>query len=280
MDVKYINSYGEELILTKWPYIMPIESLFDYEWEQEAVNTGGKGGRILKFRRSVTEIYVEIAIHAHTYSDFQDALNQFFSATEKDVLSKSPGRLELPDGQYLTCYITGSKNTLWSRGTPANIKNAKIVTEYPFWCKDVQTEYRSDNTSSESGYEFLDYPYDYPYDYAPNTTGQFLDNDFFGSCDFEMRIFGPATNPKVIIGNMPYEVKTTVYLDEFLVINSRERTVIRYKPDGTRVNEFNNKVGNIFEPIPPGKHFLEKGSVAALDVILYQERSEPRWNLG
>lgn len=280
MNVKYVNSYEEELNLTEWPYMIQTENLFDYVTSYEAINTHISGGKILNFYRNVTEKPLSIAIYATSQEEFTEALNRFYEVVEKDVLVQSPGRMVLDNGQYLSCYIINSENVKWSQAIRTSIKGITLVIEYPYWCRDLLSEYRSDNSSSEPyDSEYLDYPYDYPYDLAPTSAGKYLVNDHFGTCNFEMRIYGPVTNPKVTIGSIAYEVLCTVYTDEFLIINSKDKTVIRHKPDGTRVNEFNNRVGEIFSPIPPGKLLVNKGAVLELDIILFEERSEPIWIL-
>jgi hypothetical protein len=49
--------------------------------------------------------------------------------------------------------------------------------------------------------------------------------------------------------------------------------------DGTTVNHFNdrNKASYIFEKIPPGNNAITWPGGFGFDVILMEERSEPKW---
>lgn len=276
MPLKYTNGQGTTLDLSTWPYVIQSENLFDYAWNYDAKTTGRRGGIVTNINRPVTSKEVELAIHAASEAEFVAALNTFFETTEKDVLANKPGRLSLPNGEYLSGYFTGGKNTRWSQGIRTNIKGLTFVSSYPFWCLDVEQQFRG-NEGESSGYQWLDYSYDYAYDYTPPSIGAYLRNDHFAECDFEMRIYGPATNPSVEIGGQVYAANVTIGSNEFLIINSRDKTVTRYKQNGERVNEFNNRHSGIFTPMPPGASFVQKGDVAQVDVVLFQERSEPKW---
>ena len=276
INLKYINHLNEELDLSDWPFVIQPENLFDYTWSYNATETNRRGGKISNIYRNVTEISLDIAIHADTEADFMEAMERFFSIVEKDVLANTPGQLVLDDDQYLTGYILASQNQHWSEGIRTNIKGVKFVSEYPFWCRDNIFEFSGASGGHDIQYGFLDYPYDYAYDYYPTDIAAILDNSSLGELDFEIRVNGPATDPSISIGYNTYQVDTTLVTGDTLVINSKEKSIINYHADGTRDNLINDRTEGIFNKIPPGKLSIVK-NVSAFTIVLFEERSEPEW---
>lgn len=120
---------------------------------------------------------------------------------------------------------------------------------------------------------------DYKYDYYHNHQLARLDNDHFVESGFKMTIYGPCTEPKIWIGDHLYHVAVTLYDSEYLVIDSRERTVVRYARNGVQENCFGKRDNKnyVFQKIPPGKNAVKWNATYSFDLALYQERSEPPW---
>lgn len=79
-----------------------------------------------------------------------------------------------------------------------------------------------------------------------------------------------------------YEVAATLYAGEYILIDSRDHTVYRYLIDGRKQNLFNqrNKESDLFQKVPSGRcAVLWNAAAFGFDLILFQERSEPAWNL-
>jgi hypothetical protein len=285
MKIRYENHNGEVLKLSEGNYILDPSGIFDYEWQYQSTNLGGHGGRISKFYRDLVEKDITLYVRGDTRRAFDGNLRDFFDVVEADVLETAPGRLVLDTGEYMICYLVASKKTFCS-GVFTMISGARIVTEKPFWCRDVAYRYDPNriDTEDQSGYvdPYLDYKFDYKYDYKRGTNIQTIHNDFIEGTqgnDFEMTIYGFVDQPLIMIGNNSYRVHTTIYPTERMVINSRNRTVKRYKPDGEIVDLFNfrDKTHSVFSKIAPGVGVVS--SNAAFDLTVYQERSEPLWNL-
>ena len=96
-----------------------------------------------------------------------------------------------------------------------------------------------------------------------------------------MVIYGPAVNPSVSIANHPYQVNITIEKGELLEIDSTKGTVYQITSKGQKISRFNErqKEPSVFEKIPPGGSLISWNGDFDLDVILYEERSEPRWSL-
>ena len=109
-----------------------------------------------------------------------------------------------------------------------------------------------------------------------------MNNDHYGECDFKMIIYGPCTNPVIRINGHAYEVAAALYAGEYILIDSRDHTVYRYLIDGRKQNLFNqrNKESDLFQKVPAGRcAVLWNAAAFGFDLILFQERSEPAWNL-
>ena len=307
MEVFYINHLNEKIDLNSNNIILQYQEFFDYSWDATMRNN-----KISGFTRLSATIPVTAAVTADTWTEYLIIANNFYQIIEKDVLAKVPGKLYVGEF-YIVCYIAGDKKTDAFMGVPFQAKNLSIVTDYPHWCRDktcsfylnpdaiIDEQGRNEvaetveNVSTEPEYPW-DYPYgyiskykpakkhflrDYAYDYYKNHTVGRLDNDHFAESDFRMIVYGPCTHPEIRIGPNLYRVNTILYDSEYLVIDSRERTIVKYGRNGVQTNLFNarDKVFYVFQKIPAGKQTVRWNAQYSFDVILYQERSEPLWSI-
>lgn len=271
MIVRYVNHNGTEVNLNKEPYKMLVSDLLDYEWEVSTTSN-----RIVGFGYTVKEKALNIDVHRSRSSGARENMNTLTEIFEKDILSGIPGRLYINE-QYMTCYIKSSEKDNWETDQIIQCEYG-IVTDFPFWIKEKILSYPIYN--GDGGNEFLEYPYDYAYDYTSLQKGlSALNNDHYADANFKLTIYGPVVNPVINIGGYPYEVNTTVEANEYLVIDSTKNAVTRTLTDGTIVNEYNNRSfeNSVFRPIPPGNHSVLWSGDFGWDIILYQERSEPKW---
>lgn len=86
-------------------------------------------------------------------------------------------------------------------------------------------------------------------------------------------------NPQVSIGNIPYLVNITLEEGEYLIIDSRSETVTKVMNKGERINAFHNrqKGRKFFQKIPPGRQLIAWTGKFDFDLIIFEERGEPRW---
>ncbi|MCD8208144.1 MAG: hypothetical protein LUD72_09440, partial [Bacteroidales bacterium] len=92
-------------------------------------------------------------------------------------------------------------------------------------------------------------------------------------------IWGPITNPSIVIGGHIYQVNITIPSGSYCVIDSRYKTVTLYDRYGNVAeNVFNSRYKNesIFEQIDSGTQQLN--SPCVVDLILFDERSTPIWS--
>jgi hypothetical protein len=91
--------------------------------------------------------------------------------------------------------------------------------------------------------------------------------------DFVLSVHGPAINPRVTINGYPYVVYATIGAGETLVIDSANKTVMCGERN---LFDARNKRQSVFEKIPAGQLTLAYGSFS-FELLLHEERSEPRW---
>ncbi|PWM21011.1 MAG: hypothetical protein DBX97_02870 [Collinsella tanakaei] len=109
---------------------------------------------------------------------------------------------------------------------------------------------------------------------------EYINLDHYASCDYLLKIYGPAIDPAVTIGGIVRQVYTTLEAGQYLLIDSRDKTVKRVFSDGAVLNEFNNRrrgTKSIFEPILPGMNEITWNNAFGFELTLFIARSEPAW---
>lgn len=268
-NIKYVNhlyetiQFGEETDI----YINDHE-LRNYKWVYQA-----DFGRVSSFRRELKEYNLTVFIF-DKLRDITFQKNRVFEVFEKDVLANKQGKLWI-DNYYLNCNIIATDNS-----QPINLNNFiqkdfTIIADNPVWVKETPHKfYIHQETEGDSSY-----PYDYPYGYSNNLNSQRILNDHFTQSNFKLIIYGAVTNPTVYINGYPYTVNTEVLEGEFLTISSLDKTVMKTKNNGELVNEFNkrSKDYSVFQKIKQGQNTVSYDGSFDFEVILFDERSEPKW---
>lgn len=279
MPIYYENSRGVKIDLLRPPYKLQTCDLFDYAWSYEGLLGVQNSGAITRFRKETCQKNITLSIMAGDKVSYYEAINYFFETTDYDVNVVRYGRIWVGEC-YLRCYMLSSKKTEWEYGIELLDNAIVLVTDYPFWIKERHFSFEKSPETYAAGL-FLDYAYDYPYDYAVDGMQKYISNQHYGSCDFEMDIFGPCINPAITIAGHLYEVFTTVAEGEYLHIESRKGTVFKISQTGERTNEYNNrnKDSSLFERILPGENSVTWSGTFGFDITLFIERSEPEWTL-
>ena len=278
-DVFYINSKNQKIDFMQPPYYLETGDFFNFNWKYDSVSSLTIGGEITDFTKEIQEFSLNLAIINYGRRPFEYYLNMLSEVTEYDVVNKTPGKLYIGE-QYLSCYIIASEKKEWEADCSFISCEQTVCTEYPLWIAEKKYQCLADNNETPEETKFLDYPFDYNYDYAGKVKGnEIVVNNHYTSCNFMAYIYGPVTNPNFWVGNHLYEVETTLDSKEYMVIDSVKKTIRRVRTNGLIVNEFNNrnKKSSIFEKIPEGNNVLSWTGNFGIDLILFQERSEPKW---
>lgn len=248
-----------------------------YAWEYDTVEKQ-YGVDITRFRKQPKQYEASIIFRGSVEKRKQN-LNNFTELAEQDVVNKTPGKL-ICEEHYINAYVISS-DTYPYEGADWTQKDAVFLCPYPFWIRE-ETRSFLPIQESENPDHFLDYEYDYLYDYsAPDGGSAIWKVDHYAPCEFLMTIFGPVADPRIVINGHPYQVYDTLLENEYMQIDSRKNTVIKYMTNGTRQNlyDLRAKIDSVFEPIKPGNIAVNWPGSYGFDLTLYLERSEPRWKV-
>ena len=132
----------------------------------------------------------------------------------------------------------------------------------------------------------LDYPHDYPHDYLPTTRNATVANDAVSPMPFELVVYGPVSQPAIIIGVNRYELHMDIPSGSYVTVNSVEgqRSIVMTAENGDTTNVFDkgergsgiNGGSYIFQPLPAGEHQVQWNGFG-FDLTVIQERSTPSW---
>lgn len=274
-DIYYVNSNNEKIDLLEPPYMLQTGELFGYKWNYESKQRLGGGGKITNIRKDLEERTLTLSIVNYGVENYEEAIDYLHEITDIDVLKKTPGRLYV-GGMYLNCYVTASEKSEWEPEAGYIDVSLTLAVEYPMWVGENPYTFHSFGVSSTDNKR---YPGRYPYRYANGMNSTYIINPHFTNSNFELIIYGPAVNPMVAIGGAPYLVNVILEEDEYLAIDSRSRTIIKATKNGERENLYHNrqKGRNFFRKIGPGRQSISWTGKFDFDLIIYEERGEPKW---
>lgn len=271
-QLRFINHVNEELIFGKGGVFVNYSDLHDYRWQYTA-----DGDKISVFKRGIVTKNIPVVVACQNANDGILIINQLMEYSEKDILVKQPGRLVV--GQYyLPCYITGSAKSDYLAKRGYMIATLEVVTDQAAWIKETKFSFNYGSGHHSSGTD-MDFNSDFPYDYSNPLSSQMVENPGFTGSNFRMVIYGECEDPHIGVGEHLYEVDCVIGSHEYLTIDSKKKTVILTKQNGTTENKFRyrNRDSYIFEKIPSGETMVSWDGDYKFDIILYEERSEPKW---
>ena len=272
-QIKYIASSGNVYDLTTSDILHRTANYYDWSWKADGAKRQ-YGQRVSRFSRDPATYEADLIFHGNP-AELRRTIQALHNDFENDMRRMTPGRLVWGD-YYIDAYINGSaveNISYWSW-----ISNKiQILAPYPFWIKEEKVVLPS---ASEGSSEFLDFPYDYPYDYTAPVIGEkVIKSDSPFTSEFTMIIYGEAVNPRVVINGHPYVLYTTIPAGAYVVIDSKQRTIMMYGTGGQKTNVFDyrNKSDSIFEKIPEGNLKITWDAIFGVDLTIFREKSEPEF---
>ena len=272
-QLKYKNHYNEVFEFGKDGIYVKKSDLHDYEW-----TVTSKGNRIANLSRKVSKRILPVYILCDTAEQGTAARNRMLEVFEKDVLAMQHGQIIIGD-YYFKCFVTKSVKSDYQTDKRYMAVKLTLTTDFPYWVKEKMQTFGVTASESDGEGEDLDYPYDYAFDYLSNIANTELNNTDFVPSNFKMLIYGVCVDPAITIGGHTYQVNCTVGEGEYLTIDSTTKKVYLTANDGTIINQFNNrnKSSYIFEKIPVGTSVVTWVGDFGFDIVLMEERSEPKW---
>ena len=271
-QVKYQNHMGEVFEFGKDGIFVNASEIHDYSW-----NVTKKNNRVASLDYAISTRKLPVVVVCSTEAERNAAVNKLFEAVEKDVLALKHGRLIVGE-YYFRCYVTKSAKKTYLNANGHMVITLTLTSDYPYWIRET-SHYFLATVSTFAVNNDLDYSHDYPHDYLNNVIATDLHNPDFVKSNFRMHINGPCSNPAVYIADHLYQVNCEVNEGEYLTIDSSAKTITITANDGTTFNVFNrrNKDSYIFEKIPTGSCAVSRTEAFNLEIVLLEERSEPKW---
>lgn len=174
------------------------------------------------------------------------------------------------------------------KGLDQNDDLLDTINEYSVQFKDAgysaQDMFNMLANGAESGTWSIDKLGDAVKEYHISQTAVRLTVDHYADSDFQMIIYGPATDINITIADHPYIVHYQVEQGEYLTIDSRDtqpadRRIFLVKNNGEKVNVFNyrDSTYSVLQKIPPRDIVIDYSRLYGVDLTLFLERSEPKW---
>lgn len=269
--LKFINHINEELQFGVNGVFVNYSDLHDYHWQYTA-----DGDKISVLKRGIVTKNIPIVVACQNAAEGIQIINSLMEYSEKDILVKKPGRLIVGD-YYLQCYITGSTKTDYLAKYGYMIATLEILTDQPAWIKETKFTFGYGSHLHEGN--DMDYNNDFPMDYSNPLASLMVENPGFTGSDFRMIVYGECEDFHIGIGEHLYEVDCVIGSHEYLTIDSKKKTIVLTHANGSTDNKFRyrNRDSYIFEKVPPGETLVTWDGEYVFDIILYEERSEPKW---
>lgn len=271
---KYINHMKEELCFGNEGIFVNENELRDYSW-----NLISENNKITGFKKGIVKKAIPIIIACQSEEEGIKKKNSLAEIFDKDVLEAAHGKIIIGD-YYLKCFVTGSKKSDYLVDKRVLRTELEITTDCPFWIKEKSISFGKFATNEGVvGGKNLDFNNDFSYDYLPQSIHSKLNNTGFVGSNFKMIIYGDVSNPAVTISGHEYKVNVDVGINEYLTIDSISKKIYLTHIDGSMENVFNkrNRESYIFQKIPAGNNSFSKSDSFGVDVVLMEERSEPKW---
>lgn len=268
-NIRYTNHLGATIALDGSEHIYAAHGeLRDYSWNYDTDND-----TLSNFNhRGIVEKSLPVKVLG-TAKQSIAARNRLYEVIDADTMTSTAGALWFDD-YYLPCYISTSSKSRYMRDN-ARI-DLTVVTDSPFWVKEITTEFRP--SQMQSG---LKYPKKYNYRYCDYSVNVSVTNSALFPAPFKLIVYGPCENPEITIGTQKYRVNVTLSSSEYLILTAfdREKTIYVVDAYGVKTSAFNKreKTFDVFKKIPNGTFSVSWSGDFAFDLTVFDQRSEPPW---
>lgn len=196
----------------------------------------------------------------------------------RDVSMLAPGELVYAGEWRTRAYMVNTAAGSVFHGIVST--SLTVVLVDGVWRKEVTKSFMA-NRSQES--TVLDLPYDLPYDLGPVPFETEAQGPEWMPSPVRITVYGPASNPEVVIGGNSYSVSGSVADGGYLVIDGLSMEVYEIAADGTRTDrladaELGSGAGSgeyAFERIKPGVQSLSWSHAFGFDLTYWIEEGEP-----
>ena len=276
MILYYTSSNGQTFNLKVGKVRTRTADFHTYTWDPQSVGQR-YGERVYRFDKPAIT-YTMLLDISGTTAERRMWLNLLHAAFEHDIRNMTPGKIT-HGASSIDCYITYSSTY---EETPYTSNEINVYCPYPFWTEEkLYTLVPISEQEDVTEYPYLDYPYDYSYDFKADLDGYMtIENTAQADAEYRLIIHGAATAPFININGVKIGVIASIGASEYVVIDSRLKTVTKYSGN-IEENLFNSRYKgdvSMFTPIPSGVYSVLWSGLFGCELYLYEERSEPIWS--
>lgn len=278
--IKYVNHLSEEIIFGENGIYTNESDIRNYEWDKfDEYNS-------TFFFKKKAEKNLPVQILVDTEAEAVKKKNMISEIFEKDIGASKQGKLYIGE-YYLSCNIVKSQKKRYLLSKKYLELDLTIFSPKWVWIKETLISFKRDGTvlsdtdnkvqkirSVKNLDGFTDFNYDFTSEHIDKTVNNFA----VSGANFKIAIFGKVKNPQIKIQGHIYEIYDTLEEGEIIIIDSKNKTIIKYTEDGTQ-NIFNKRRKDfyIFEKIKHGFNKISWDGSFGFDITIYEERSEPEW---
>lgn len=259
MIIRYVNNFGESVNLNEYPYKMLISDIFDYN--HEIISNENK---IIGFTSEfISDRTVSVDVHRTKEKTAFQLVNALTDIFQKDILAGVPGQLYI-DNWYLSCFFANREMDRWDTAVIISLEY-EVCFEKMAWIKEVS---------------YYVPPVDIDGLLEINTVPASLENPHYTECDFLLKAYGPFDELFFYINDNQYRIVTSCEEGEYLLLDTRDETIVKVDSSGNKTNAYASQVFTLdnFKKIPAGSNSIRYKRNYAIEITLFQERSEPKWN--
>lgn len=277
ITLKYRNSQNKELVFlgknNNWQaYDGDIHSR---KWQ---INSTQKiiGDNVQYFSRNECKYKITICLKGTKEERFQmlDEMNETFDI---DVMNNQSGKLYF-NKYYINCFVIESEISVNKDSNSQTDVDLVIYAPDGMWIKTDRHQFPIQK--SVGGDDGLNTPFNFNFNLSEGISAKQIINEGICPSDFKLKIYGPVDEPQIRIGGHDYKVNVSIGIGEYVVINSKNKTLYKYDAIGKGTNIFNlrdKEKGYIFEQIPIGYSNVAWNNRFGFDLEFYNVRSEPKW---
>lgn len=275
--IKYVSASGEVLDLSGGSFDAIPTALPSWELEAITLNNSVAG-----LRRNMPTFEIPLIIVANSPQDGIEARNALYTIPARDRSNLTPGRMYVNEW-FIHGYLTASTvDNFWQLKSAAQYVLTFMATDQK-WTYDYEFNIE---TRQEETDEWLNFSYDFPYNFGGKSANETVENINFMESPATIRMYGASVNPFVTIAGNTYQANVRLNEGDFLEVDTLNAKVTVRRVNGATENAFSKVYGEfekgsgsyIFQPIPPGVAEVQWPGNFDVDVIVHDQRDEPKWN--
>ena len=206
-------------------------------------------------------------------------LDELLDLLDADVTNSKPGTLiaTADNGEKWQAVVYIVKDAAQTVKVEYGETQLTVLIVEGVWRKRTDYQY----VMAEIQGDGLDLPTDFLFDFSRSDISSRIGNETFTELPMDLTIYGPVSNPRIVIAGNTYAVDVTVADGERIEVDSLHCYVQLVKADGTRVSVLSKahfeQDMNILEPLPRFGGTVTWNNMFSFDVHVWQERGRAPW---